>query len=298
MEIREALDALLQALYSGVLNGSVYGLMAIGLTLIWGSLRILNLAHGALYIAGAYIAYGVLSALALPVLVTFLLAVAGAAVIGLAIQLILINPILENPGRDSASLIASLAAAIVVQSGILLVFGGQTKQLPPLLDGGFKVGTTLMSYQGLLVIGAAVVCLVLMTVFLRVSRRGLAIRAISQNMDAARLMGIPIVPTFVVVMVISAALAGLAGVLLGSILFFTPSAGFTPMLMAMVVTIFGGLGSVTGTVWAAYIIGLMESFVAVFVGPSWALPGIFLFMIVILVIRPNGLFGLGEARRL
>ena len=111
-------------------------------------------------------------------------------------------------------------------------------------------------------------------------------------------MGIPIVPAFVVVMVISAALAGLAGVLLGSILFFTPSGGFTPMLMAMVVTIFGGLGSVAGTIWAAYIIGLMESFVAVYVGPSWALPGIFLFIIAMLVIRPNGLFGLGEARRL
>jgi len=298
MEIRDVLDALLQALYSGVLNGSVYGLMASGLTLIWGSFRMLNLAHGAVYVAGAYIAYGLLSALAWPVPVTFVLAVGGAALIGLVIQLALINPILENPGRDSASLIATLAASIVIQSAILLVFGGQTKQLPPLLDGGFKVGTTLMSYQGLVVIGTAVVCLFLMTVFLRVSRRGLAIRAISQNMDAARLMGIPIVPTFVVVMVISSALAGLAGVLLGSILFFTPAAGFTPMLMAMVVTIFGGLGSVTGTIWAAYIIGLMESFVAVFVGPSWAVSGIFLFMVLMLVIRPNGLFGLGEARRL
>src|SRR5207245_472326 len=207
MEIRDTLYRLVQALYSGVLNGSVYGLMAIGLTLIWGSLRMLNLAHGALYIAGAYIAYGVLGTLGLPVPVPFAVAVGGAALLGLAS------------------------------------------------------------------------------------------RATSQDMDAAKLMGIPIVPAFVVVMVISAALAGLAGVLLGSILFFTPSGGFTPMLMAMVVTIFGGLGSVAGTIWAAYIIGLMESFVAVYVGPSWALPGIFLFIIAMLVIRPNGLFGLGEARR-
>jgi branched-chain amino acid transport system permease protein len=298
MEIRDVLDRLVQALYSGVLNGSVYGLMAIGLTLIWGSLRMLNLAHGALYIAGAYIAYGVLGVLGLPVPVTFALAVGGAALIGLFVQLILINPILEKPGRDSAALIATLAASIIVQSTILLLFGGQTKQLPPVVDGGFKVGTTLISYQGLVVIGAAVVCLLLMTIFLRASRLGLAIRAISQNMDAAKLMGIPIVPAFVVVMVISAALAGLAGVLLGSILFFTPSGGFTPMLMAMVVTIFGGLGSVGGTIWAAYIIGLMESFLAVYVGPSWSLPGIFLFMIAMLVIRPNGLLGLGEVRRL
>jgi branched-chain amino acid transport system permease protein len=298
MEIHSALYQLVQALYSGVLNGSVYGLMAIGLTLIWGSLRMLNLAHGALYIAGAYIAYGVLGALHLPVPLAFLLAVGGAALVGLCVQLALINPILEKPGRDSAALIATLAASIIVQSAILLLFGGQTKQLPPIVDGGFKIGTTLISYQGLIVIGAAVVCLLLLTVALRTSRLGLAIRAISQDMDAAKLMGIPIVPAFVAVMIISAALAGLAGVLLGSILFFTPSGGFTPMLMAMVVTIFGGLGSVAGTIWAAYIIGLMESFVAVYVGPSWALPGIFLFMIAMLVVRPNGLFGLGEARRL
>jgi branched-chain amino acid transport system permease protein len=296
--MRDAFYLLVQALYSGILNGSVYGLMAIGLTLIWGSLRMLNLAHGALYIAGAYIAYGVLGAWGLPVTLAFALAVGGAAVIGLCVQLALINPILEKPGRDSAALIATLAASIIVQSGILLLFGGQTKQLPPILDGSFKIGTTLISYQGLVVIIAAVVCLALLTVALRTSRLGLAIRAISQDMDAAKLMGIPIVPAFVVVMVISAALAGLAGVLLGSILFFTPSGGFTPMLMAMVVTIFGGLGSVAGTIWAAYIIGLMESFLAVYAGPSWSLPGIFLFMIAMLVVRPNGLFGLGEARRL
>src|SRR5262252_7548340 len=298
MAMRDAFYLLVQALYSGILNGSVYGLMAIGLTLIWGSLRMLNLAHGALYIAGAYIAYGALGAWGLPVTLAFALAVAGAAVIGLCVQLALINPILEKPGRDSAALIATLAASIIVQSAILLLFGGQTKQLPPIFDGSFKIGTTLISYQGLVVIIAAVVCLALLTVALRTSRLGLAIRAISQDMDAAKLMGIPIVPAFVVVMVISAALAGLAGVLLGSILFFTPSGGFTPMLMAMVVTIFGGLGSVGGTIWAAYIIGLMESFLAVYVGPSWSLPGIFLFMIAMLVIRPNGLFGLGEARRL
>src|SRR5262249_29738668 len=170
------------------LNGSVYGLMAIGLTLIWGSLRMLNLAHGALYIAGAYIAYGVLGGLGLPVAVAFAPAVGGAAALRPLLQRILINPILGKPGPDRAALIATLAASIIVQSAILLLFGGQTKQLPPVVDGGFKVGTTLISYQGLVVIGAAVVCLFLMTVFLRVSRLGLAIRAISQNTDAAKLL--------------------------------------------------------------------------------------------------------------
>lgn len=298
MELQDAAYRLLQALYSGVLSGSVYGLMAIGLTLIWGSLRLLNLAHGAFYLAGAYIAYGLINEMGQPTVVAFLVAVAGAALLGLIMQVALVNPLVENPSRESASLIATLAASIVVQSAVLLVFGGQTKQLPAVAEGGFKVGTTLISNQGLVVIAAAVIFLFLMTVFLRYSRQGMAIRAISQNMDAAKLMGIPILRAYAIVMVTSAALAGLAGVLLSSILFFTPSAGFAPMLMALVVTIFGGLGSVAGTIWAAYIIGLLESFLAVYIGPSWSLPGIFLFMIVMLVIRPNGLFGLGEVRRL
>jgi branched-chain amino acid transport system permease protein len=298
MEVPDVANRLLQAVYSGVLSGSVYGLMAIGLTLIWGTLRMLNLAHGALYIAGAYIAFALINMLGLPSLLAFACAVVGVALLGLVLQLVVVNPIMSNPGRESASLVATLGGAIVVQSAILLMFGGQTKTLPAVLEGGFKVGTVLFSNQGLLVIALAVVFLFLMTAFLRYSRQGMAIRAISQNMDAAKLMGIPILPAYAIVMMISAALAGLAGVLLTSILFFTPASGFAPLTMALVVTIFGGLGSVAGTIWAAYIIGLLEAFLTVYLGASYALPGIFLFMIAMLVVRPNGLFGLGEVRRL
>ena len=126
----------------------------------------------------------------------------------------------------------------------------------------------------------------------------MAVRAVSQQMDAAQLMGIPTKRIFLIVMIVSAALAGLAGVLLSSIFYLTPTAGFNPMVKALVVTIFGGLGSVKGTIWAAYIIGLFEAFLTVYMGASWALPGLFFFMIVMLTVRPNGLFGLGEAQRL
>jgi branched-chain amino acid transport system permease protein len=101
-----------------------------------------------------------------------------------------------------------------------------------------------------------------------------------------------------IVMTISGALAGLAGVLLSSVFYLAPTAGFNPMLKALVVTIFGGLGSVKGTIWAAYIIGLVEAFLQVYFGAGTALPGLFLFMIIMLVIRPSGLFGMGEAQRL
>lgn len=292
------MEKLFQAVYSGVLYGSVYGLMALGLTLIWGSLRMLNLAHGSLYLVGGYLGWTLINQFGLPVLAAFALAVAGAAFAGLLLQALLISPMLGKPGWDSASLIATVGASIALESAALLLYGPRVKQMPALIEGQFKIGTVLISHQALLVIGVAVLSLFLMNLFLRTSRHGLAIRAISQDMDAARLMGIPTRRAFVVVMCISAAMAGLAGVLLSSIFYLAPTSGFMPMVKALVVTIFGGLGSVKGTVWAAYIIGLLEAFVQVYLGAGWAMPGLFLFMIFMLVIRPNGLFGLGEVRRL
>jgi branched-chain amino acid transport system permease protein len=291
-------DGLLQALVSGALYGSLYGLMALGLTLVWGALRLLNLAHGALYLAGGFGAWTALAAAGLPALAAFPLAVAGAAALGLALQRLVVEPLLGRPGWDNASLVATLGAAIVIENGALLVFGPQVKQLPPLVDRPFALGGVAVSAHRLLVIAIAVACLALLGAFLRRSRHGLAIRAVAQQPDAARLCGVSPRRAFRLAMALAGALAGLAGVLLSSILYLSPTAGFQPMLSALVVTIFGGLGSVRGTVWAAYTIGLLEALVQVFVGPAWALPGLFLFMIAVLVVRPHGLFGAAEAERL
>jgi branched-chain amino acid transport system permease protein len=292
------MEKLFQAVYGGLLNGSVYGLMALGLTLIWGSLRMLNLAHGSLYLVGAYIAWTAINQLSLPLLPAFALAVAATALVGLFIQVALLNPILGQPGWDNASLIVTVGASIAIESAVLLLYGARVKQMPDVIEGNFKIGSVLIGYQGLVIIVAAIISLGLMSLFLRSSRYGMAIRAVSQQMDAARLMGIPTRQVFLIVMCLSAALAGLAGVLLSSIFFLSPTSGFNPMIKALVVTIFGGLGSVKGTIWAAYLIGLLEASLQVYMGASWALPGLFLFMIAVLVIRPNGLFGLGEMQRL
>jgi len=292
------MDQLFQALYSGILYGSVYGLMALGLTLIWGALRMLNLAHGALYLIGGYAAWVFLNPLGLGILPTLILGVIVSAIAGAVLHFTCINPLVGNPKMESATLISTLGAAIAVESGALLLFGPQNQSMPETIAGSFKIGTVLLTYQGLLVIVVSISSLVAMNLFLKRSRHGMAIRAVSQNMDAARLMGIPVWLIFLIVMVTSAALAGLAGVLLSSIFYIYPTAGFNPMIKALIVTIFGGLGSIAGTLYAAYMIGLLEAFLQVYLGGTYALPGLFLFMIVMLIIRPNGLFGLGEVRRL
>src|SRR5215510_3968126 len=174
--------------------------MALGLTLIWGSSRMLNLDHCSLYLVGGYLAWTIIDQLHLPLALAFLLAVASAALVGLILQVALINPLLGKEGWDSASLIATLGASIVLESAALLIYGPQVKQMPTVVEGQFKIGTVLISNQALIVIATAVLFLVLMSVFLRASRHGLAIRAISQNMDAARLAGVPARTAFLIVM--------------------------------------------------------------------------------------------------
>jgi branched-chain amino acid transport system permease protein len=126
----------------------------------------------------------------------------------------------------------------------------------------------------------------------------MAIRAVSQQTEAASLMSIPVVQTYGVVIAISGALAGLAGVLLSPSFFLNPNSGFNPMIMALIVTIFGGLGSIRGALVAGFLIGVFESFAQVFFSVAWAQPGVFILIIAMLIVRPNGLFGIGEVRRL
>lgn len=288
----------LQSSYSGLLYGSVYGLMALGLTVIWGAMRLLNLAHGALYIVGGYVAWTVVNRLSMPLALAVPVSVAGAAVAGLLMYGLFIRPLVGRPGWDSATLITTVGVGIAIEAAALLVFGPQVKDFPSILDGAFTVERVLILHQGLLVIGVAAVSLLAMNAYLRASRRGMAIRAVSQDVQAASLMGIPIDATFGFVIAISAGLAGLAGVLLSSTFYLSPTSGFNPMILAVVVTILGGLGSIKGTVVAAYSIGLIEAFVNVYAGSSWGLPVLFSTMIIVLTVRPNGLFGVGEVRRL
>lgn len=292
------MEQLIQALWAGLLFGSVYGLMAVGLTLIWGALNLLNLAHGALYIATAYVSWALITQFGLPTLLAFGLSLLAAGVMGAILYVAVVRPMLGRPGFGEASWIATVGAATVIQGTILLVFGGQVRMIPTVIPGGFLIGQVSVTFQGLVVVATSVTTLALLGLFLSRSRHGMSIRAVSQQMDAARLMGIPADRVFLLVMMVSAAMAGLAGNLLSSILFLQPSSGFLPLIKALIVTILGGLGSVKGTVIGAFMIGTLEAFVATYVGVGSTLPALFVFIIAVLIIRPNGLFGQEETQRL
>jgi len=289
---------IVQAMWGGILFGSVYGLMALGLTLVWGAVRLLNLAHGAIFVVGAYAAYWVVASLHLPILVALPFGVLAAAVFAYLMHLVFIRPVIGKPGFDNATLIATVGISISVSAAALLIFNPEYKVVPPVLSDSTIVAGVQITYQGLLVIGTSLALFAIVHLFLTYTRQGMAIRAVSQQTEAASLMSIPVVQTYGIVIAISGALAGLAGVLLSPFFFLNPQSGFNPMIQALIVTIFGGLGSIRGALVAGFVLGVFESFVEVFYGVSWALPGVFILIIVMLIVRPNGLFGIGEVRRL
>lgn len=289
---------IVQAVWGGVLFGSVYGLMALGLTLVWGAVRLLNLAHGAIFVVGAYAAYWVVSSLHQPILVALPFGVLAAAAFAYVMHLVFIRPVLGKPGFDNSTLVATVGISISVSAAALLIFNPEYKVVPPELSGSTIVAGVQITYQGLLVIGTSLALFAIVYLFLTHTRHGMAIRAVSQQMEAASLMSIPVVQTYGIVIAISGALAGLAGVLLSPSFFLNPQSGFNPMIQALIVTIFGGLGSIRGALVAGFVLGVFESFVEVFYGVAWAQPGVFILIILMLIVRPNGLFGIGEVRRL
>lgn len=289
---------LVQAVWGGILFGSVYGLMALGLTLVWGAVRLLNLAHGAIFIVGAYTAYWVVSTLHLPILAALPVGVMVAATFASAMHVLFIRPVIGKTGFDNATLVATIGLSISVSAAVLIIFNPEYKVVPPVLGGSHNMVGVQITNQGLLVVATSLALFAFVYLFLTYSRQGMAIRAVSQQRDAASLMSIPVVRTYGVVIAISGALAGLAGVLLSPFFFLNPSSGFNPMIQALIVTIFGGLGSVRGALVAGFVLGIFESFVEVYLGVAWALPGVFLLIILMLIVRPNGLFGIGEVRRL
>ena len=291
--------SLVQSIISGLLLGSIYALMALGLTLIYGALRMLNLSHGALFMFGGYVAWMITLYLGLPLLIGLVIAFFIVSVIGLSLHPLIIKPLLRSPGWEMTTIIATLGISIVFENMALLAFGPRRKTVPSIISGQMTIyGGVVVTYHEIVVAAVAVASLVILGIFLKRSRHGLAVLAVAQNQDAAYLMGVSVYRIFALVLAVSSGLAAIGGGLLASFYFLSPTVGGTPQLKALLVTIFGGLGSVKGTIYAAYIVGLMEALVSLYFGAKWALPFLFVFMILVLIVRPSGLFGMSEEVRL
>ena len=282
---------LIPTLVSGVLLGSLYALMASGLSLIWTTLGVFNFAHGALMTLGAYIAWTVTEQLGLGIASGFACGIGAAVIAGILIELLLVRPFYESRNMMLITVMTTLAASTILERGISILWGPRLKQLPRVIEGQVSIlGASVSAHEAMIIVLAPMVLLALWWYTGR-TRSGRSLRAVGQNQDSAALIGIDVPRTFSLAFGLAAALAGLTGILLGSIRFVTPGLGADPLVNAMIVVIFGGLGSLGATAGAAYVIGVLEALLVLWLGLYWTPSVLFVLLILVLIFRPNGLFG-------
>lgn len=286
-------ETLSAIIISGVVLGSVYALIASGLSLVWTTLGIFNFAHGTLMTLGAYAAWTVSDSagLGLPLGIGIALAVAIVIAMGILMERVVIRPFYGQRDILLITVMTTLAVMIFLEKGIQLFWGARLKQLEPVAPGQVSVLGTTISAQEMLIVVVAPLLLGALWLFLRYSRIGRGIRAVGQNPKAAKLIGIDVPLLFIVTFALSAGLAALTGILLGSVRLMTPGFGAEPLVKALIIVIFGGLGSLTGTIVAAYLIGLLEAALIFFIGIYWTPSMIFVLLILVLLVRPQGLLG-------
>ncbi|TPJ73542.1 branched-chain amino acid ABC transporter permease [Mesorhizobium sp. B2-7-1] len=287
------LETLNLILLGGIVLGALYALMATGLALVWTTLGIFNFAHGTFIALGAYIAWQIASteASGAGLLAGAAVSIIGMFVIGMLVYYLLIKPFERSPDIVVKSVITTLAGATILENVINLVWGPRNKQLSPLLGGDMSILGITISRNEMAVVALAIVILAALGVFLQRAPLGRAMRAVAQNREAAQLMGIDVERLYAIAFGLSAALAALAGILIGSIRFMNPSMGSDPLMKALIVVIFGGIARFTGPIYAAFIVGLLEAVMTYLVGLYWSPTVLFAIMIVVLVAKPEGLFG-------
>lgn len=283
--------------------GSIYALVAIGLAMVFGILRLINFAHGEVMMLGAFATFYYAEWTNLPFLIVALLGVATTIVIGVLMERVAYRPARGAP--DVALLLTSLGVSIAVQNIAILRFGEQPKAFPTpdQIEKQVNLGAGVqISVTNILTVSVALILMALLTLFVTRTQLGISMRAAAENSMAARLMGININVVIVAAFVIGSALAGIAGLLWGArVGRIEPLMGFIPVLKAFVATVIGGFGSIPGAVLGAYILGFGEIYlVALLPGDLTGYRDAFIFsaLILILLFRPQGILGSTEPEKI
>lgn len=294
------MNAASQIFFGGLFQGSLYAMMSVGLALIWTTIGVFNFSHGIFMMLGAYAAWQLASpdALGLPIVLAFPLALLAAAAFGWLLQLAVVRPFIGRPNLVLVVVITTLAAASLIENGALEVWGPRAKQISPLAGGLVTIGPLSVSAHQAVIIVVTPLVLLAVWLFLTRTRLGLALRAVAQNEDASLLVGLDVSALFGLAFALSAALAALAGLFLGGYRFMSPGMGGDPLLKALIVVVFGGLSGIAGPITAAYLIGFFEAASNYAIGLYWTPALLFLVLVAVLMIRPDGLFSTGRARGL
>jgi len=283
-----SLSLLVNGVIYGIINGFLYTLIALGMTLLFGMMGIINFAHGAIYMLGAFVVYYFFGRFGLNYYAVLVLAGIFLAAFGYVVERGIYHPLRKNP---NAVLVALLGLNILLGSGAYLVFGIMDKTVPSVFHGVINIGLVNISVERLAILPFALVLLLSLYLLLYRTRFGQAMRASSQDRDAAALQGVNVQFINGLAFGVSFALAGVAGALIAPLGAITPAMGFRPLFISFIIIILGGLGSLRGAIFAALLVGLVESIGTVVFGADMAYLFLFVFIFVLLIFRPEGLFG-------
>lgn len=285
-----SLELVVQQIVNGVFFGGQLALIAVGLTLIWGVARVLNFSHGAMFMIGGFVGFFALR-ISGSIFVAILSAILVVFVVGWIIEYSLIEPLRDRDEFDIASMVITLGFAIFIENTILVGIGSSRRAFPQITNAAWEIAGITVNAQRLLIFLISVVALGLLFLIISRTKLGLAIRAVSQDSQTALLMGVRPKRIYAITFGVSAALAGLAGVLLAPLFAIYPSVGWYPFLLAFIVVMVGGLGSVRGTLIAAIGLAVIRSISMIWVASETAMIILFVIMIVILVATPDGIGG-------
>ena len=302
--ITKFIDLLPQILVNGLTLGSVYALIALGYSMVYGILRLLNFAHGDIYMIGAYLGYGVFTLFfvdgeaviptAIIIVLMLIVAMVGAGIVSIAVERFAYRPLRYAP--RIAPLISALGVSFILQNVVQITIGarplsyGSGTLIPT--DSAFNAGDLRVHASRFLVIGVTFILMLALTYFVQGTRLGRAMRAVSMDLDAAAMMGVDVDQVILVTFFIGAVLAGAGGVLVGIVFFsIRHTMGFLAGLKGFTAAVIGGIGSIPGAALGGLLLGLAEAFASVMISATFKDAIAFVLLVIVLMIRPSGLMG-------
>lgn len=284
------LSLLIAQLINGLQTGSVYALVALGYSMVYGIIKLLNFAHGDIIMVGAYMVYYAIASFALPPIVAVILAVVVSTLLGVTVEKVAYTPLRSAPRLSL--LITAIGVSFLLENGAQLIFGADQKSMDPMVTGSISLGGIGISYAAIVTIVVSVIAMVILTIVVNKTKIGKAMRAVSEDMGAAQLMGISLNKTISMTFAIGSALAGI-----GSVLYLcaypqaSPTMGSMLGIKAFVAAVLGGIGSIPGAMIGGFVIGVLEALVAAAGFSMWKDAAVFLILIIVLVFKPTGILG-------
>ncbi|MBO0427707.1 branched-chain amino acid ABC transporter permease [Vagococcus fluvialis] len=280
-----------QQLINGLSLGSIYALLALGYTMVYGIIKLINFAHGEIYMVGAFVGYYVTNQWKLSLIPTLLISMAICSVLGVLIEFLAYRPLRKS--TRIAALITAIGVSFLIQSLMIYFIGADTRPFPQIIENtNYDVGLFTISKIQLMILTTSLVLMFLLQVIVKYTKMGKAMRAVSVDADAAQLMGINVNHTISFTFAIGSSLAAAGGVLIG--LYYNsidPMMGVAPGLKAFIAAVFGGIGIIPGAALGGFSIGIIETFVSALGFTAYRDAVVYAVLIIVLLVRPAGLLG-------